>query len=409
MKPITSYLKSYIDTNYREPYTEIGNTFKFSSSQSSILQNIHELIRDAHIEWYNLQDTITEIKPLPQGKLYNDIPENFIQIIESTMSQQKTFQMNIDGRDIFIAFYADANKSHSPKKWGDYLKKIYIWLKIISQFASTSCVKTLRVFIYLTQEKKKMPTEPTTSLGRNHANTAFTTSCTSDTEIHLYREEEWFKVFIHETFHSYGLDFSTMNTTSANRKIKEIFGVSGDVRLYESYTEIWAEIIHICFLVHFQMINASTLENIDTYVSKIKDVLLYEITFSMLQCAKVLKHNGLSYNDFSKQDASSKLKISTTYKEETPLFSYYIVKSVLLFFANDFIEWTMIHNRGSFNFQKTEQNVDAYIRFIQKHSKNHKYIKTMKMVEECLHHSKSTSGVQDDIGLNTMRMTLHED
>jgi hypothetical protein len=409
MKPITSDLKTFIDKNCKSPYNEIARTFRFSSSQSSIFQNIHELIRDAHIEWFNTSEMIIEIDQIPQGELYNDIPNNFIKIIEASLSQQKTFQMNIGGRDIFVAFYADANKSHSPKKWGTYLKKIYIWLSVVSHFASAACVKTLYVYIYLTHEKKQLPADPSTALGRNHANTAFTTSCTSNTEIHLYREEEWFKVFIHETFHSYGLDFSTMDNGPANAKIHEIFGVSRDVRLYESYTEIWAEIIHICFLVHFQMVKSPKLENIDNFVSKIRDILIYEITFSLLQCAKVLKHSGLSYEDIAKQDAASKQKVAAMYKEETPLFSYYIVKSVLLFFANDFVEWTMIHNRGSFNFQKTQTNVNAYIQFIQKHSKTQEYVKTMKSMEECLNRSSQNSVFRNEVGLNSMRMTLHED
>uniref|UniRef100_A0A6C0HGW8 Uncharacterized protein n=1 Tax=viral metagenome TaxID=1070528 RepID=A0A6C0HGW8_9ZZZZ len=409
MKPITRNLKLFIDKNCSSPYNEIERTFRFSSSQSSIFQNIHELIRDAHIEWFNAPNPVLEIDPIQQGQLYNDIPENFIRIIETTLSQQKTFQMNIGGRDIFVAFYADKHKSHSAKRWNEYLKKIFIWLTVISQFASTACVKTLYVYIYLTHEKKQLPADPSTALGRTHANTAFTTSCTSNTEIHLYREEEWFKVFIHETFHSYGLDFSTMDNSPANQKIREIFGISADVRLYESYTEIWAEIIHICFLVHFQMVNAPKWENVDNFIAKIRDILIYEITFSLLQCAKVLKHSGLTYEDIAKQDAASKQKISRLYKEETPLFSYYIVKSVLLFFANDFVEWTMIHNRGSFNFQKTQQNVDAYIQFIQKHSKNPKYTKTMKMMEECLNHSSQNSVLKNEPGLNSMRMTLHED
>jgi hypothetical protein len=197
-----------------------------------------------------------------------------------------------------------------------------------------------------------------------------------------------------------------MENGPANEKINQIFGITGDVRLYESYTEIWAEIIHICFLVHFQMVHSPKWENIDKFISKVRDILIYEITFSLLQCAKVLKHSGLTYEDIA---TGSKERVATLYKEETSLFSYYIVKSILLFFANDFVEWTMIHNRGSFNFQKTQQNVDAYIRFIQQHSVQPKYIKTMKMAEECLNHSSQNSVLKNEAGLNSMRMTLHED
>jgi hypothetical protein len=132
-------------------------------------------------------------------------------------------------------------------------------------------------------------------------------------------------------------------------------------------------------------------------------MFIYEIAFSLLQCAKVLRHNGLTYEDI----IGSKEKVSKIYKEETPLFSYYVVKSILIFFANDFAEWTMIHNRGSFNFQKTQQNVDAYIQFIQKHSISPKYTKTIKMVEECLNKSQRPD-LKNEPALNTMRMTLHE-
>jgi hypothetical protein len=166
----------------------------------------------------------------------------------------------------------------------------------------------------LTHEKKQLPKEANISLGRTHANTAFTTSCTSNTEIHLYREEEWFKVFIHETFHSYGLDFSTMDNTDVNAKMCDIFGITGDVRLYESYAEIWAEIMHICFLVHFQMIKTPIMENINKYAKNIEKMMEYEIIFSLLQCVKVLHHNGVTYDDIAKQDAISKEKIAKIYK-----------------------------------------------------------------------------------------------
>jgi hypothetical protein len=408
MKPITTELKRYIDSYYKEPYNEIAS-FKFSSRQTDIIHNIHTLIRTAHLEWHNNKESVEELETFPKGDLYNDIPENFIRIIENTLKQQKVYTMTIEHRTINVIFYADAYKSYSTKKWLHYLKKIYIWLAIVSQFSSNNCVNTLSIFLYLTNEKKQLPKDPAIPLGRTHANTAFTTSCTSNTEIHLYREEEWFKVFIHETMHSYGLDFSTMENTSANEKIREIFGVLGDVRLYESYAEIWAEIMHICFIAHFQMVENHK-QTITGYAKTVEKMLVYEITFSLLQCAKVLKHNGLTYADFAKQDTISREKVAKLYKEETPLFSYYVIKSILLFFSNEFIEWTMIHNRGSFNFQKTSQNIQAYIQFIQKHSKNAKYGKIMKMVEDCLANSKThRARGAAPVGETTMRMTLHEE
>ena len=429
MKPISDELKTYIEVDYREPYNDIAKSFRFHSMQSILLQNIHAIIRDAHLDWYDNMAKIVSMSSIPKGNTFSNIPENFIQIIESSLKQHHVYKMNIGSRTITIAFYAESNKSYSPTKWTEYLKKIYIWLSAISQLASSHCVRRLTIYMYLTQEKKRLPDNPTAVLGRDNANTAFTTSCTTDTEIHLYREEEWFKVFIHETIHSYGLDFSTMNNSSANAQIQKIFGVSYDVRLYESYTEYWAEIVHMCFLSHFHMIQTPKLENIDKYVNHIEEMMVYEITYSLLQCAKVLSHNGLTYDDIAHRviqgghyektyasaiipletASSHTLKVSEKYKEDTPLFSYYVIKSILLFFSNEFVEWTMINNRGSFNFQKTPGNIDSYIQFIKKYAKHPKYVKTMKKIEECLHISKQKSTYQNEPGLNTLRMTIHED
>jgi hypothetical protein len=102
-------------------------------------------------------------------------------------------------------------------------------------------------------------------------------------------------------------------------------------------------------------------------------------------------------------------KVSAKYKEDTPVFSYYIIKSILLFFSNEFLEWTMINNRGSFNFHKTPDNIDSYIQFIKKYAKHPRYVKTMKKIEECLNISKQKSTFKNEPGLKTLRMTIHEE
>ena len=71
----------------------------------------------------------------------------------------------------------------------------------------------------------------------------------------MYRTEEWFKVFLHETMHSLGIDFSSISITDESNMTKKLIdtcfhGVkSNDLRIYEAYTEFWAEFIHILFLV----------------------------------------------------------------------------------------------------------------------------------------------------------------
>ena len=114
-----------------------------------------------------------------------------------------------------------------------------------------------------------------------------------------------------------------------------------------------------------------------------------------------MQRNGLTYEDIASKNTE---KLRTLYREETPVFSYYIVKSILLYSANDFIEWTMIHNRGSINFYKTPYTVRSYIDFITKHSENPQYRTLMDMTEKCI-----GTTVYMYYALKTMRMTVHED
>ena len=63
-------------------------------------------------------------------------------------------------------------------------------------------------------------------LNSSHVNTAFTRTCPKKSEIVVFRKEEWFKVFIHESFHNFGLDFSDMNNAECTSRILDIFPVN---------------------------------------------------------------------------------------------------------------------------------------------------------------------------------------
>ena len=57
-------------------------------------------------------------------------------------------------------------------------------------------IKNLYLF---TNHKKLLPSKEII-LNTSHVNSAYTYACREDT-MTIFRQEEWFKVFIHETFH----------------------------------------------------------------------------------------------------------------------------------------------------------------------------------------------------------------
>jgi hypothetical protein len=413
MKQITNDLQKYIQKHYKQLYNTNHSSLHFSGMQKKFINDFHDRIIQAHLAWFDNLHAIDDslASPKPSRENYSYIPADFRTIIERDMTVHKHYQFSIAGRKISVVFYASAEKSYPAKTWLKYLQKIFMWLFIANQYSSKKCSPVLMVYLYLTPLQKKMPESKSVEIGRTHANTAFTTSCTKTTEIHLYREEEWFKVFIHETFHSLGLDFSMMDSTAADRSIKEIYGLNpslGDIRLYESYSEIWAEFIHTCIFVHFQMIKSRGPENakhLGGFDEKVRNHLCYEITFSMIQCVKILQHYDLHVRDIVVDD--SKENVLEKYKETTPVFSYFFIKSLLMFYMNDFIEWTMIHNHGSFDFLKTDGNIRSYVDFIRKHRTGRDYSVQMALTESLSHYRSLQKN--NSTGLTTLRMTMLED
>lgn len=57
--------------------------------------------------------------------------------------------------------------------------------------------------------QKELPENKSEVIGPVNANTGYTYRCEKNNEIVIYRQEEWFKVLMHETMHTFGNDFET--------------------------------------------------------------------------------------------------------------------------------------------------------------------------------------------------------
>jgi hypothetical protein len=100
------------------------------------------------------------------------------------------------------------------------------------------------------------------------------------------------------------------------------------------------------------------------------------------------------------------------YKESTPIFSYYILKSIMMFYVNDYIEWCAIHNHWSLDFNKNPKtnNLIEYCRFIREHYKNAVFLHNIELIEKQVFKKKSNSNhhVSNDDITETLRMTVFE-
>ena len=224
---------------------------KMSMSSYKILYQLYEKIID-----YSHNDKIITTNnksydEIVSKEVFNSIPIQIQTIIKKKHYPSKFVSYSLlSGREICIYIFHKINEEETFIK--ELCNKMYIWLSFLDKYANDNCSMTLNIYIFLTENEKKLTAEEPVIEPIN-ANTAFTYSCQKNNEICVYRKEECFKVFIHETFHSFGLDFSSESQILANTIISSAFRFTNktiDFKIYESYCETWAQVINILFMLY---------------------------------------------------------------------------------------------------------------------------------------------------------------
>jgi len=381
MKKITNEIGIFLDKiSQKQPFPRS----RFSTSSKKWLSRLFHLIFQSEKEFVETNNyEIT--KEFVKGKQYDFIPESIRNHIENMSKKVVKYTFFVGKREIQVNLVFEKNMN-----LGDIMKKIFMWFYIANFYASkNSCSQKIHLYLFMTSLKKTLPKENGV-IEMEDANTAFTNSCLPCSEIYIFREEEWFKVLIHETFHCMGFDFSQMENHEYDEKILELFPIKSDVRLYETYCEMWAETIQIMFLCYF---SGDRMENM---IENMEKMMYYEKMFSLYQCAKVLHFFGLSYSNLYGSSPKD-VELRKKYCEKTQVFSYYILKSILMFYSNDFIEWC----RGSIVFVKNQSTLDSYCSFFREHYQRSDFLEYLHIMESLKPYSVN------DV-TNTLRMTMFE-
>ena len=340
----------------------------------------------------------------PQGFNFNTFPEKIRQHINENSMSEISYTFSLFNRNIKLFFITeDTNIELKIEEYNKRVEIIIIWLHILSQYSSNKCSKNIKIYFYFTSLNKELPHSNINILDEQNVNTAFTTSCLKDTEIVVYRKEEWLKVFIHETFHSFGLDFSDMNTDICTQQILKIFPINSKVNLFESYSEFWAEIINVSICSFIFLKNKN---NVDEFIDYVTNLINIERSYSFFQLVKTLNFMGLNYSDLYDKNVKSQILRENLYRENTNVLSYYIIKTILLNNYSSFLLWCKTNNFSLLNFKKTNQNINNFCNFIDKNYKTSSMLKSVKNAEKILHQNKSKK--EDNYILSNMRMTIFE-
>ena len=279
--------------------------------------------------------------------------------------------------------------------------KVFCWLSIVSQLASKECSEQLDVYFYMTPFKKERPISrhgggETEVLSAIHVNTGLTRNCEAHGEIIVYRTEEWFKVFIHESMHNFNMDFIDIDLREANERLRKVFCIPhDDVLLFESYTEAWARNIKIMIDAYFQ--NDRT-----QFIYSVREKMTSNALFHIYQMVKVLDIMNLKYSQITVLTPDNLNVCRKQYAEETNVYAYYIFGGILSAYALPFICWCCDHNPGSaIRFRKTSKNLFEFTDFICSAARDPALLSIVDYIE------KSAAAVTTQSVLTkTMRMTI---
>jgi hypothetical protein len=291
-------------------------------------------------------------------------------------------------------------------KYNHYADVMLIWLHILNEYASKECSAELDVYLYFTSLKKFLPETNVSVLSQNNINTAYTTTCPRISDIVIFRQEEWFKVFMHETFHNFALDFSDMNIQKCTQYILSIFPIKSEVNLYEAYAEFWAEFMNSLFCSYFELRDKN---DANEFLENAKYFLNFERAFGFFQLVKTLDFMGLTYTDLYSRSPASVAARNLLYKEKTSVFSYYVLNLVLFNNFQGFIAWCDTNNLSLLQFKKTNANLDGFCHFIEKNYKTSSILNGIHCTENLFRKIKKTRGsAKTTYLMRNMRMTACE-
>ena len=367
---------------------------------------------------------ITTSSEVPKPKLFNAsaFPEEVRLHIDETSHLCFSYTFSLFTREIKVKFIVeDPNDGLLISKYNDYVKKVLVWFAFIHPYPAKQCSKSLIVYIYFTSLSKVLPNSNMQILEEKNVNTAFTYTCREDSEIVVFRKEEWLKVLMHETMHNFALDFSDMNYQEVDQKIVGLFPVVTRGNSFEAYTEFWAEILNSVFCSYY-MLPSLEKNKENEFVKNFEFFIAFEKIFGIFQMVKALDFMGMQYQDLYDGSQKAQMMRRNLYKERTNVLSYYVIRVILLSNYQDFFKWCSKNNGTSLiQFKKSPATMTSFFEFVKDHYKKKALLDSVSKMEKVLANLKkrkatvsgksnysSLSKKEFDFIANSMRMSVCE-
>jgi hypothetical protein len=319
-------------------YTEFLKWYHHNNSkidiyviQNDILKDYNDVLKD-HNDIYN--DDIVFSKN--NKKLYNN---PFIPIsIHYEFEKNKIYYVHAAEKNIKIKIYSINDIDNTNKQ--PNINKICDIIKFILTIANKKNMN-VDLTIYYSNQKKTIDYTKN-SLDFENINSG---STYVEINITIFREEELYKVLVHEMIHYVLFDYnrSDLIFTKIDNILRKNIKINGKDMNNESYTETLAIILNC--VINSVILNKSFNNMINT-----------ERKFSIFQTSKILEFYNL--NNFEQLFTNHKNHI--IFNQTTSVCSYFIIKTFNILLLDDFFKYI---NENGFTIKKNNITTNNYEKF----------------------------------------------
>ena len=120
----------------------------------------------------------------------------------------------------------------------------------------------------------------------------------------------------------------------------------------------------------------------------------------MLQVTKILQFMGLKYENLHGKSEKDKLLRENLYRENSNVFAYFILKTILLNNYKLFISWCVDNNKNLLQFSKKTSSNLSFINLIKENYNSKTYLDNLKKANKFIEKNPKFS--------KTARMTILE-
>ena len=350
-------------------------------------------------------------KHLRASKYIDETIVNFI--ITNINCKIVTYKNIIKGKTYVFDFIIYDDKI-SIKKLDLIVENMLLFLQVLIAISNNELRNGQHVTFFLTPFQKKLNSNNSTNipLGAKNVNSGFTYPSLESGITFIYRMEEFFKVFIHESIHYYGIDkalHKEFNSNASYNKFIGLFNISNknsvDIGINEAITEFWTFILYLCVISYKKEINYSD------FINKFERLYILEMVHLIFQLVKILNYNKLTYSQFIS-------KSNIHYSETSHIFSYYIVKTVLVYnheelLKSNIFEITLntLNNSNKLNITLKHDNnsIDKLFNSLSKYALDANFIKFVNKISTYYNNMYNRANASRSINnerfiLNNLRM-----